>query len=596
MVIYVAFRCLARLLKGITMTKDRSARAWIQLPGSEKKLSAGSTVGAPTPLNEVFSVLIRLRRRRPSPARLNKSIGQRHLTYAEYAAKHSARTEDIKQVESFAKRFGLEIDAILPAERSIILQGTASNFSKAFRVELKTHWLPDGVSYRGREGKIFIPSQLRGVVIGIFGLDERPVVRQHVRWSQFTARRSASPTGQFQTPGSIPPFFGNQLATLYNFPAGTDGRGQTIGIIEIGGGFRQMALDRYFWRAGIKEHPNIAVATVPQGGSNSPRPFAKGRPDIEVLLDMEVAGSAAPGANLVMYFGKDGSTKQTLLAVQAAIHDRRANPTVLSLSWGGAEYTALGGGPQGAMERQYQDNMNDLFQTAATLGITVCVSSGDNGSAGFPLNDPRRPWDGHAHVNFPASSPYVLAVGGTRIVSVTRNPILEETWHPSANHGTGGGVSRYFPRPPYQQRVVSQLAVNPPGGAGRGVPDVSANAAQESGYRVVVDGKSYGSGKKFAPIGGTSASAPLWAALIARLNQALKTRLGFVNPRFYKVSVSSAAFHDITQGNNGDYKARTGWDACTGLGTPNGQKLLEALVPKRARIASLKGHPKGRDR
>ena len=130
----------------------------------------------------------------------------------------------------------------------------------------------------------------------------------------------------------------------------------------------------------------------------------------------------------------------------------------------------------------------------------------------------------------------------------------------------------------YQQSDVAQSAVNPAGGTGRGVPDVSANAAQESGYIVKVDGHSYpGSGSHYPPVGGTSASAPLWAALIARLNQGLKRNLGFVNPLLYQIESSSGAFRDITKGNNGDYKAGPGWDACTGLGVPDGNALLKAL-------------------
>jgi kumamolisin len=560
------------------MARARSGPDFIDLPGSYRALSRGAKVGPPIPADEVFSVLVRLHRSRPLGLLTGKTRPQ--MSHSDYAAKHSAKLADINQVKSFAERFHLEVDAVFPVERSIILKGTAKNLSKAFRVKLRTHRLPDGKSYRGREGKISIPSNLASIVMGVFGLDDRPVVHRHVRFGPLTKVASA-PTGQqFQTPGSIKAFYANQLAVLYHFPEGTDGSGQNIGIVEIGGGFKQTDLDEYFADAGITNPPNFAVATVPGGASNSPDPTDPELPDLEVLLDMEVAGSAAPGANFRMFFGKDGSTKQSMLAVQAAVHYQAASLSVLSLSWGGEEYESSHGvAEQSASEKQYQDNMNDLFETAATLGITVCVSTGDNASACFPLNDPRNPWDGHAHVNFPASSPYVLAVGGTHIVS-TGAKVQEETWHPAANVGTGGGISRYFSRPGYQQNDVSQSAVNPPGGTGRGVPDVSADAAQQSGYIVKVDGHSYpGSGPQYPPIGGTSAAAPLWAALIARLNQGLNTKLGFVNPLLYKAQLAAGAFRDITKGNNGDYKAGPGWDPCTGLGVPNGDDLLKALSP-----------------
>jgi kumamolisin len=125
--------------------------------------------------------------------------------------------------------------------------------------------------------------------------------------------------------------------------------------------------------------------------------------------------------------------------------------------------------------------------------------------------------------------------------------------------------------------------VLPAGNAGRGLPDVAADSAQESGYRVLVDGQWYpdpaATPDPLLPIGGTSAAAPLWAALVARLNQALGLRLGFLNPMLYKIGSPSAAFRDVALGNNGDYKTAPGWDPCTGLGTPDGQALLDALRP-----------------
>ena len=564
------------------MAKRLAKQLWVELPGSEKRRSTGSKVGALRSPDEVFTVLMRLRRRRALSAAA-KAGG--HLTHEEYAARYAAREDDIDKVKEFAKNFHLQVDAILPVERSVLLKGTVADFSKAFRLELKTHKLANGQSYRGREGKIFIPAALKGAVIGVFGLDDRPVVHPHVRWGTVRASNRGG-GGSFQTPAKTGPFYGNQLAELYNFPAGTDGTGQTIGIVEIGGGFKQADLNMYFQKAGIGKIPNITVVTVPNGGSNTPQPNNKQLPDVEVLLDMEVAGSAAPGANLVMYFGKSGTTQQTLLAVTAAVHDQKNDPSVLSLSWGGDEYDSSMSGETGAtMEQQYQDNMNDVFQSAQSLGITVCVSSGDSGSAGAPLNDPQRPWDGHAHVSFPASSPYVLAVGGTHIVGTQHGP-SEETWHPSANVGTGGGISRYFALPDYQNGTVNQNAVNPAGGPGRGVPDISADAAQQSGYYVLVDGMSFPGPKTGTlGVGGTSAACPLWAALIARLNQALNIRLGFVNPALYRIGATPGVFHDIKKGNNGDYKAGVGWDPCTGLGTPDGEALLAALKPATANKA-----------
>ena len=134
--------------------------------------------------------------------------------------------------------------------------------------------------------------------------------------------------------------------------------------------------------------------------------------------------------------------------------------------------------------------------------------------------------------------------------------------------------------PDYQRGIVTQKAVNPAGGPGRGIPDVCADAANESGYRVLCDGAWYPdatAAPQRPPIGGTSASTPLWAALIALINQGLQTRIEFINPLLYKIGSPSAAFFDVTRGNNGDYQAKTGWDPCTGLGSPNGATAAPSL-------------------
>lgn len=254
----------------------------------------------------------------------------------------------------------------------------------------------------------------------------------------------------------------------------------------------------------------------------------------------------------------------------AAVHDTENNPSVISISWGG---------PEEAATNQFRQNLDQVLQAAAHLGITVCVATGDNASADFPLNDPQHPWDGHAHVDFPASSPFSLACGGTRIIG-TAPSANEVVWHAGPNEGTGGGISRVFPVPTYQSSTGVPNAKNPRGRAGRGIPDVAGDAAQESGYRIVCDGQIFPDqslSPPLPPVGGTSAVAPLWAALIVVINQALRRRVGFVNPALYRLSPASGAFNDITTGDNGDYQAGLGWDPCTGLGVPNGKLLLAAL-------------------
>ena len=199
------------------------------------------------------------------------------------------------------------------------------------------------------------------------------------------------------------------------------------------------------------------------------------------------------------------------------------------------------------------------------MGVTVVVACGDDGATDGSAN-------GAPTVDFPASSPNVLACGGTTLTLSGANIKTETVWNDLAQGegGTGGGVSQVFPLPPFQQNANVPKAPN--GSAGRGVPDVAGDADPATGYKVIVDGQS-------SIVGGTSAVAPLWAALIALLNQSLGKNVGYLNPLLYASHVESA-FHDITSGNNGDYSAGPGWDACTGLGTPNGAELLAAFQAK----------------
>ena len=293
------------------MSKIPQFSKWVDVPGSEKDVAHGATIGALTPAHESFEVSVRLRRHKPLPDLT--PWPHQHMTHAEYAANHGADPADIRKAEAFARHFKLNVLEVLAVERTVLLQGTAADFSKAFGVELRTYRMPNGQSYRGRVGKISIPAELEGVVIGVFGLDNRrvawPQVRFHARSKMMAI---ASPAPEFQTPGPITSFYSSELAKSYNFPTDVDGTGQTIGLVELGGGFRQTDLDTYFKQTGVTNPPTVTVGKVTGGATNSPDPEAQDQPDIEVLLDIEVAGAVAPGAKMVVYFAKDGSDQQCL--------------------------------------------------------------------------------------------------------------------------------------------------------------------------------------------------------------------------------------------------------------------------------------------
>jgi len=547
----------------------------VSLKGSTKHRLSHAQISSEVPQGD-FQVTVMVRRKNPLPdahahAR-QKPKDRTYLTREALAANHGADSADLAKVTAFAREHHLKVVESDAAKRHVILSGSAENYNRAFGVALKMYKSHD-TTYRGREGDILLPESLGGIVTSVTGLDNRPFARPHFRIHRNDQAKSATATTHgVGTPHAsaapVPAGFSPvQLAQLYNFAPG-DGTGQTIAILELGGGYHSTDLNTYFHRIGVKP-PNVTTATYTGGGANNPgtNAFAQNNPDVEVALDIEVAGGIAPGAKVVVYFAPDATDQSFLGAINAIVHDTVNNPHIVSISWGGPEETA---------SAQFQTEFDQILQAAAQIGMTVCVAAGDSGSADFAANDPN--WDGKTHVDFPASSPNVLACGGTQI-TVTGNAISNEVvWDDGTNDGTGGGVSRVFAQPSYQVGVENQKAVDPAGPVMRGVPDVAGDAAPGSGYQVLCDGQSFPDASQgVPPVGGTSAVAPLWAGLVARLNQSLGKPVGFLNPLLYAIPKTANAFHDITTGNNGKYHAAPGWDPCTGLGSPNGQNLQAAL-------------------
>ncbi len=500
------------------------------LAGSERQAMPGSRAVAKADPAERLEVTLLLRRRSAgafarAAAKLHRHdrVAER-LERREFADAYGSDPADAVLVEVFARRHGLAIVQRDVARRTMILAGTVAQFAAAFGVVLENYQYAGG-TFRGRVGAVHLPEELDGIVEAVLGLDNRPQARPH-----FRVRDAAQTPGQSYTP--------IQVASLYGFSAG-GGTGQTIGIIELGGGFSPADLRTYFAGLGIAA-PAVTVVSVDHA-KNHPTKSANG-PDGEVMLDIEVAGAVAPGARIVVYFAPN-TDAGFIDAVTTAIHDETNAPNVISISWGSSE---------SAWTAQAQRALDSALQAAAMMGVTVCVASGDNGSTDGV-------GDGHEHVDFPASSAYALACGGTAITTRGEALASEVVWNDPGGGATGGGESSVFDLPLWQsgEQLTLVSGVSRPLEK-RGVPDVSGDAAPGSGYAVRVDGKD-------VVIGGTSAVAPLWAALIARANAAAGRSLGFVNPALY---ANRAAFRDIVSGDNGAYSAGDGWDACTGLGSP----------------------------
>lgn len=522
--------------------------AKVILKGSERTAVRGAKILAPADPTERFEVTLILQRRarqalQTRVAQLaagNRAAGI--LSREDFAREHGADPVDLAAVRKFAKDNGLNVVHEHADRRTVVLSGTVAQFNAAFSVKLQKYSHPSG-TYRGRTGAIHLPQELDGVIEAVLGLDNRPQAKPHFRVRP--AGNGKRKRADAAAPVSFTP---SQVASLYGFPSGT-GAGQSVAIIELGGGFRAADLEAYFTSLDVGS-PKVSAVSVDQG-ENAPTGDASG-PDGEVMLDIEVVGSIAPAANIIVYFTPN-TDAGFLNAVTTAIHDTANRPSVISISWGG---------PESTWTAQAMTAMDDAFQAAATMGITVCVASGDSGSTDGV-------GDGADHVDFPASSPFALGCGGTTLLATQSSISSEVVWNDGAKGGaSGGGISSFFPTPSWQagkkaaQKDGKSIAL-----AKRGVPDVAGDADPDTGYNVRVDGAD-------TVIGGTSAVAPLWAGLIARINQTTGAPVGYLNPRLYD---KPQALRDITHGSNGDFVAATGWDACTGLGTPNGPALPSAV-------------------
>jgi kumamolisin len=532
---------------------------------------------------------------------------------------HAPADEHFEAVERFARDHGLEILGRSVARHHVQLRGAVSSIEAAFGVELE-HFQHGHHVYQSHRGPVQVPEELKDVVDAVIGLDDAPLARPLVA----TARPRAAALRSY-TP--------LQLARHYRFPRGATGAGQRIAIVAFGGGYHRSDLDTYFTKIlKLPTPPTVSEISVPDehnpvGPKNDPFPYkrlagfidamndpsvsmkqimddedcgiclARALATFEVTMDIEIAGAVAPGAAIDVYFANN-----TLAGWRAALYaaigmrdetDRepvRTDPnrvepaTVVSFSWGWTEAQSTGNGKQ---------QIDLALQKAAHLGITVCAASGDLGSLGV---DPggNTGYEAAANVSFPASSRSVLACGGTTIRNRDEAAWNNPYWKASPM-ATGGGVSGFFPRPVWQaghnvpmHRAIGKAWIADdtllPTWTGRGVPDVAANADAVSGYALYVGGRR-------ALGGGTSAAAPLWAGLIARLNQRLSEiggrpiTLGFLNALLYRRDVA-LGLREVHQGENrlagsaaavAAFAAAPGWNACTGLGVPDGTRLLAAL-------------------
>ncbi len=517
--------------------RSQGSPAFVPLPGSERGPEPGPAAapGLRTPARDdrEIEISVYLRRQRPIPEHLLPGGPPDDAP----RTGHGADPADLELATRTLTTLGARIIHADAQTRCLRVGGTIGTLAAIFGTRLEYVQGTTDAPRRHRNGGLSIPAELEGIITAVLGLDDRPAARPRFHFSPAAAR--------------IASYTPLDLARIYDFPPGTDGNGSVIAVIELGGGYGAADLQAYFASLGIPV-PKVTAIGV-DGASNVPGADPRGA-DGEVLLDVEVAGALAPKAEIKVYFAPN-TDAGFIDAVAKAAHGS-PTPSAISISWGQSE---------DQWTEQARTQMDEAFIDATLLGATVTVAAGDNGSAD---NVP----DGKNHADFPASSPHALACGGTSLLADPRTgKVASETvWNDSTHSATGGGVSDAYDVPLWQQHLSIATGTAPATALpGRGVPDVAAVADPRTGYRVRVDGSDM-------VIGGTSAVAPLWAALLARLSGASGHGCGLLQPALYadaSAGTTGAGFRDITAGSNGTYLATAGWDACTGLGVPIGTAL-----------------------
>ncbi len=533
---------------------------YVDLPGGYRPRASGATKLRDADPQEQMEVTLVLRTPKLPTA---DHLPARSLSSEEFQAQYASSQDDANKVADVLKQFGLKIEEISLITHSMRVSGTVAQMEDAFHPGLGIYSSVEQGEYRGREGSIKIPVELNGIVTYVAGLDQRRV-----------ARRKSSKMKDQAGMAHLDPLQPADLEARYNFPPG-DGAGQTIAIAEFGGGYFPDDLQSFC--AKFNRHvPNVQTQSVnlpvftPAQIKQLPPAQQQEELDdtVEVMMDVQIIAGLCPQATIIVYFATFDQ-KGWIDLLNQVVAGNPAKPVALSVSWGLAEDDP--NWSEGA-----RNAINDGLNAAAMLGITVSVAAGDDGS-GDQITD------GRAHVDFPSSSPFVLSVGGTMLTKTAEKAWWQSPGRRTRKGGgaTGGGVSVCFDRPVWQDVNVTSL--NNGSIDGRVIPDVTALAGPPF-YDLIFLGQDQ-------PNGGTSASAPLWAALITRMNALLppSKQQQFLTPLLYQNGSDGrprgeSGCNDITTGQNAShpfpgsgYEAGKGYDAVSGWGTPNGKKLLELL-------------------
>ncbi|MFA6211839.1 MAG: S53 family peptidase [Candidatus Obscuribacterales bacterium] len=499
---------------------------------------------------------------------------QQFLSTDQFIAHFSPATHDVDETVRYLTSQGLTIKSVPKNRLMIHAEGTVAQLEKAFNVTINEYSVdtivnqstigqpnaPDSTAakfYLSNDRDPVVPIHLKDVVESVIGLNTYAQMESRIAHSKAPAKRAQS---QAHTPQDI--------ATVYNFPNSNNenvpakvysGKGVKIAIATAYG-YDIKDIEAYWKRHGIV-----------RGGQLIDRPIngLSGKFEEETTLDLQLLSSQVPDADVLMYMAVNPSFVNFALTFNQVAIDNEAS--VMSVSWGLCER-----GTGWLMMKT--ENM--VFKQLAAQGIALFVSSGDDGAYDCKIKSKGKEVPKWA-VDYPSSNPRFTAVGGTSMTQQDGVRTAEPAWT-----GSGGGVSDHWSRPSWQ--VGSGL----PGGDKRASADVSMNADPYTGYSFYFQGN-------WSRIGGTSASAPSWAALWGLTVEAAGKRVGSANPYVYRIGNSAdygKYFYDVTKGNNGaghgagypGYQAGPKWDHPSGWGAPNGDALVEWMVKVSAPAAAVK--------
>jgi subtilase family serine protease len=484
------------------------------------------------------------------------------LTAAQFGARFGPSHADLAQLRRLLGQLGITVAHVYPQRTAMLVSSSVARIDRLFSVRFGRYVTADGRPYFAPEGTPRIPAALTPYVTGLGDLSDRPI-----------------PADDIPSSGLTPALTAQAYDIRPLLSAGIRGQGQTIAVATLNGAINPADLQAFAQRFGIPA-PQIGLVQIDGGSTFTP---ATGS-DSEVDLDLQVILGVAPQAHIIDYQGSDGS-KGPQLSLGHSLADiynrieQDGQARIVTTSYGLCEGFLASQNPG---DQQLIDNALKALEASS---VTVFVATGDSGAYACLQAAQVQPASTLASgftalsVQTPASSPFAISVGGTRLELRSDGSYLTESaWaDPLEREGSGGGISADEPRPPWQQGPgVNQPSVNPRGA--RQVPDVVGPADPSSGFAICGTQPGASAPTCSGGNGGTSAAAPFWAASMLLVQQyaaahgAGSLARCFAGPILYDLAAKAQPvppFHQVARGNNGFYDAAPAWNFATGLGSPD---------------------------